>query len=394
MSEPRKLVRIGELLNAAGILSQEQLKEALRRAAETDLPLGKILVWSGYVTDEILRSAVHVQCLLNDKAIPLEGAVAWLAREAGKEPGKEGEKKPAKSNDAATNRLGELLLAAEMVTENELEDALSDSVATGLPLGRVLVYTKNLPDLFVSAGLDAQAAVREGRINREAAIDALMRVKKHDISFDKALTDLGFEAGVHGFSQVASLLRAAGVLSEPKLATAQEMAIVKGKQLSDVLLEFKFLPEKVVSVTMVACRDLVADKIDMSKAVTMIKRAVEMGFDYEGSNSSGGEAEGEQQLGVSAADLLKLARLIDVNEIKKVSPPQLLDTQFVANNANPDRTVDMTLTTALKCVEMIDAGELTLEQAIIVLHYTCRKSVSLPVVLELIGVRVPEPEGA
>ena len=45
-------------------------------------------------------------------------------------------------------------------------------------------------------------------------------------------------------------------------------------------------------------------------------------------------------------------------------------------------------------LSVIDAGDLTLEQAIIVLHYTCRKSISLPVVLELIGVRVPEPEGA
>lgn len=393
MSEPRKLVRIGELLTAAGILTPEQLREGLRRAAETDLPLGKILVWSGYVTDEILRSAVHVQCLLNDKAIPLEGAVAWLSREAGKDPGKEGEKRSLKGNEAVSNRLGDLLLAANMVTETQLDEALSDSSATGLPLGRVLVYTKNLPDLYVSAALDAQSAVREGRINREVAIDALSLVKRRDISFDKALSELGFTTVAQGFSQIASLLRAAGVLSEPKLATAQEMAIVKGRSLTEILLDFKFLPEKVVSVTMVACRELVADKIEMSKAVAMIKRAVEIGFDGDPS-SGGSQPAGDPNPSVSAADLLKLARLIDVNEIKKVSPPQLLDSNFCASNANPDRTVDMTLQVALKCVEMIDAGDLTLEQAIIVLHYTCRKSVSLPVVLELIGVRVPEPEGA
>src|SRR5579862_4779302 len=126
MAEPRKLVRIGELLTTAGILTQEQLREGLRRAAETDLPLGKILVWSGYVTDEILRSAVHVQCLLNDKAIPLEGAVAWLAKEAGKNP--DSEKRVLQGHEATSNRLGDLLLAASMVSEPDIDDALYDSL--------------------------------------------------------------------------------------------------------------------------------------------------------------------------------------------------------------------------------------------------------------------------
>ncbi|HEY9791211.1 MAG TPA: hypothetical protein V6D22_12480 [Candidatus Obscuribacterales bacterium] len=386
MSEPRKLVRIGELLTVAGILTQEQLKEALCRAAETDLPLGKILVWSGYVTDEILRSAVHVQCLLNDKAIPLEGAVAWLAREAGKEA-PNGERRPLESVESTSNRLGELLFEAGMVREPELDEALADSLATGLPLGRILVYTKNLPDLFISAALDAQVAIREQKINREAAIDALRLVHSKSISFDKALKEMGFATDHHGFSQIVSLLRASGVMSEPKLATAQEMALVKGRTLPDILIDFRFLPEKVVLVATQACHDLIADKIPMGKAVGMIKRAVENNLEPSDTNMlvKTGPA-------ISAADLLKLARLVDSNEIRKVSPPALLNSAHLRQSKDDEEkaNVDQTLTIALKCVDLIDKNILSLEQAIVVLHYCCRKGLGLPTVLTLIGVHTDE----
>jgi hypothetical protein len=388
MSEPRKLVRIGELLTTAGILTQEQLKEALCRAAETELPLGKILVWSGYVTDEILRSAVHVQCLLNDKAIPLEGAVTWLAREAGREPpGTNSDRKSQlKPTEGTSNRLGELLLAAGMVSESQLDEALADSLATGLPLGRMLVYTKNVSELYISAALDAQNAIRESKLNREAALDALMLVRNRNISFDRALSELGFDAEVHGFTQIVTLIRASGIMSEPKLATAQEMALVKGKSLSEILIDFKFLPEKVVLVATQACADVLTDKISANKAISVIKRAVEKNFDPSSHKTAVKTAPA-----ISAADLLKLARLVDYDEIRKVSPPELLNS-VNEPDANGDglKNVDTTLTTALKCVELIDKNVLSLEQAIVVLHYCCRKSLALEKVLQLIGIRSTE----
>jgi hypothetical protein len=251
----------------------------------------------------------------------------------------------------------------------------------------MLVYSKNLPDLFVTAALDAQIAVREGKINREAAIDALSRVKQRNISFDKALADLGFGTDHQGFSQIISLLRASGVMSEPKLATAQEMALVKGRTLPEILIDFRFLPEKVVLVATQACHDVIADKLPMTKAVSMIKRAVEKNFDSDSQS-----AAAKTGPAISASDLLKLARLLDSNEIRKVSPPALLNSESQAKTASTRQNVDLTLTTALKCVELIDKKVLSLEQAIVVLHYCCRKSLSLPDVLQSIGINIPDSE--
>lgn len=388
MTEPRKLVRIGELLTTAGIVTQDQLKEGLRRAAETDLPLGKILVWSGYVSDELMRSAVHVQCLLNDKAIELADAAAWLAQEAGKQAGtKPGNSTPLKENvdkDAVSSRLGELLLEAGMISIEQLEEALADSTATSLPLGRVLVYTKNIPDNHISAALDAQASVRERRINREAAIDALKQVREQGITFDKALVNLGFASFPNGAAQFVSLLRVSGVLSEPKLATAQEMAETKGRPLTDILVEFRFLPERVVRVATQTCNELLAGNINMSKALALVKRSVETNFEANDTPTVP-----KNDTVVSAADLLKLARLIDADQIRKVTPVELQ--AFSITNSRSEN-VDNTLKIALKCVELIEKKYLTLEQAIVVLHYCCRKSLGLRVVLELMGIAVTEED--
>jgi hypothetical protein len=388
VTEPRKLVRIGELLTIAGIVSPEQLREGLRRAAETDLPLGKILVWSGYVSDELLRSAVHVQALLNDKAIDISDAAAWLAREAGKEIGGKSSAKAAESAPAreivdkeiVSSRLGELLLLADMVDEAQLEEALADSSATGLPLGRVLVYTKNVPDHYISAALDAQASVRERRINREAALDALRMVRQQGVSFDRALANLGFTSFPNGAAQFVSLLRVSGVLSEAKLATAQEMAETKGRPLTEILVEFKFLPERVVKTATQTCNELLSGVINMSKALAMVKRSVETNFEVNETPSMP-----RSESAVSAADLLKLARLIDADQIRKVTPAELQ--AFSITNSRAEN-VDNTLQIALKCVELIEKKYLSLEQAIVVLHYCCRKALSLPVVLELMGISV------
>jgi hypothetical protein len=379
ITEPRKLVRIGELLTIAGIVTHEQLREGLRRAAETDLPLGKILVWSGYVTDETLRQVVHVQCLLNDKAIHIDDAVSWLSQDVGKKiPDRALAPIPQPEKEATSHRLGELLLAAGMITEQTLDEALADSLATGLPLGRILVYTKNVPDLYISAALDAQVATREHRINREAAIDAMRIVKSRNCGFDAALNELGFSPDKHGFSQLISLLRVSGVISESKLTTAQEMSISKGKPLADILIEFRFLDARVVRVALTVTNDLVNGAIPMSKAISLLRRTVENKFDDS-------DAQGTTKSGtvVSASDLLKLARLIDADQIKRVSPPELQT--FSVTNSRQEN-VDQTLTIALKCVDLIERKEMTLEQAIVVLHFCCRKNIALPVVLGLMGV--------
>ena len=53
------LVPIGELLTRAGILSDTSLSDALSKAKERSLPLGKVLIMLGYIkTNQMMETSV------------------------------------------------------------------------------------------------------------------------------------------------------------------------------------------------------------------------------------------------------------------------------------------------------------------------------------------------
>ncbi len=56
MTEYSQHLRLGDLLMEAGILSSTYIKEALARYEEQGLPIGKVLVVSGYLSDAELRT--------------------------------------------------------------------------------------------------------------------------------------------------------------------------------------------------------------------------------------------------------------------------------------------------------------------------------------------------
>ena len=92
--------KLGELLVRGGVLTADELDDALRAHDESGGPLGEILVERRLISPPKL--------------------VDMLALQRGWRP------------------LGELLVARGMITEAELDDALTQQIQTGQPLGEVL----------------------------------------------------------------------------------------------------------------------------------------------------------------------------------------------------------------------------------------------------------------
>jgi len=78
MPEERKQMRIGDLLMHSGIVTSEYIKDALQNFEQRGLPIGKVLVMSGYLSEQQLRTALEVQSLLNDGLLPLDVAINVL----------------------------------------------------------------------------------------------------------------------------------------------------------------------------------------------------------------------------------------------------------------------------------------------------------------------------
>lgn len=138
-------IKIGELLVMAESISEADLNAATSTAGETGLPIGRVLVMSGFIADKELQAAIQAQSMIKDEQVDLALAISALKIATKKEVSLEEalrEEGWLANKGVRTAKLGELLRNAEIISQEQLDEALKTSQETGLPLGRILVLTQ------------------------------------------------------------------------------------------------------------------------------------------------------------------------------------------------------------------------------------------------------------
>lgn len=77
--------------------------------------------------------------------------------------------------EGETAKLGELLVAAELITPEELNEFLKVGEKDQIPLGRVLVQSRTIPRSIITLALNLQTSLRRKEIHLEVAIDQLKK---------------------------------------------------------------------------------------------------------------------------------------------------------------------------------------------------------------------------
>lgn len=176
-NKKRKLseIRIGEFIAALDVLPPTKLKPALKVSQDLGLPLGRTLVVRGLLTNEEVNNLLDLHSLFKrgsvefsnvSEAYSMSKRRGWQAREALSALG-------CAVDDIETVRLGELLLNAELLSEDSLNDALKLQSYCGLPLGRILCVDSNLSEEIVNSALEYQNGVRTNSMEYQDAIDKL-----------------------------------------------------------------------------------------------------------------------------------------------------------------------------------------------------------------------------
>lgn len=171
-----KDVKIGELLTGVGVVTSGDLQEAIQIAKRMNLPIGRVIVMSGVITEQNLQFALEAQSLIRDNFLDMDTAVSAL-----KSCYKKGtslqealaELRWAPRQDISSNKLGELLIDSDMVSQHQLDNALHASFETGMPLGGTLVIQGVLSAQLLPMVLTAQEQIREGKISRAEAVENL-----------------------------------------------------------------------------------------------------------------------------------------------------------------------------------------------------------------------------
>ena len=135
-------------------------------------------------------------------------------------------------------RLCQLLIESGSVSEADINNAVEASAASGLPLGRVLVVRRVVPETLVYAALTGQVLIKEGKITSDQAIAGLKLATKDRIGIEVALTRLGaIPATRTDPIRLGELLSAAGLVSEIDLLSAVEKGMGHEMPIGQVLLK-------------------------------------------------------------------------------------------------------------------------------------------------------------
>lgn len=247
-------VRLGDLLTGAGLLQASDLREAMMISKQQGLPVGRVLIMSGYLTEQHLQAAVQAQSLLKDGLIEFDLVIKALTMVGTEEITLEEAFKRLKWNqqsDAVTNKLGELLLAADIVPVDALNAALLQCQSIGLPLGRVLIGNGNLTEQMLAATLNAQVFIRDKKLTREQAIQGLRSAKERQIPIEQYLAETGaLSLPTAETVRLGELFVMAGLIDEPALMSAVEVGLLNEQPVGQVLLQTNLISQEILDAAL------------------------------------------------------------------------------------------------------------------------------------------------
>lgn len=176
MPDDDRMIKVGDMLVRANVVSSSDITEAIQVSKRLNIPIGRVLISSGCVTEKLLHSALDLQSLIRDGEIQLDSAVKAL----------EGiEKSGSSVKDAldqldfrptygkGNNNLADLLIDSNLVSEEQVDDALKTAFEHGTPLGSTLVFQGALSPNFFPSISAIQEKVSKGELNHSDAINEL-----------------------------------------------------------------------------------------------------------------------------------------------------------------------------------------------------------------------------
>lgn len=274
-------IRLGILMIDAGLITRDDLEECLAMAKETGLPVGKIFLLSGKTSEPVLLATVQAQSLLKDGIISLETSYKALKKvaQSGLTLDEALKQLKVEVDDVKVNKLGELLVEANFVSEEQLNEALEGSADTGLPFGRMLVLNGIINEAQLAATLNAQILVRDQKITKEQAIEGLKQARRRQIAVEVPLMEKGFYTVQPRESvRLGELLTLSGMVSESQILSAVELGLVSQKPLGKVLTEQNLVSESVLRIALKIQELVESGTLKPAQAAEVMTKSTEGGL--------------------------------------------------------------------------------------------------------------------
>lgn len=245
-------MQLGRLLQTLGIVSPDALEAAISIANETSISVDRALIMSGHLSGRQLQWTVQLHTLLRENVISLQKAARVADLMSSKGMTIQRALNCVDSSDALrvleknATRIGDLLTAAELISEEELEDALMKADYFGIPLGRYLSISNLITAQLLESITNVQRYVRQGRMQKADAVVAIKRSarRQHELRKNGSADDAHI-VPLHSV-RLGELLTLAGVVTELQLETAVETGLRNNSPVGEILVSFGYVTQLVL----------------------------------------------------------------------------------------------------------------------------------------------------
>lgn len=359
----------------------------MRSSRSKKLQIGQVLVMSGYMTSRDLQLVLEAQSMLRDRTIDLNLAIQCIkvARKIGGNFSDVLEDYDATAAQRArTGKLGELLLEAGLVGEEDLSEAMERSVNTGMPLGRMLVLNRILPSEVLQKALEVQVRLRDEVVTREEAILELRQAAGLEGDAPKAVVEDKHKK--KPVVRLGELLVMAGILNENDVMDALEWGLANQQPIGIVLVSQELITKELLDAALFFQNAVRDGKMDAMKACELLSEVFSTGCTPEEALADATPSRTRQEPEVppiTYQQLITMSRVVTDEEIESAFDLEKQNAALIGKVLVLTGLMDVpTLQNTLRCYQMVAKGWLTPDDAIASLDYCLHQNADMPMAFE------------
>jgi|GEM_PF-511676 len=179
---------------------------------------------------------------------------------------------PINKHRDKSNRLGELFAETGIIDHSAIAEGLSIAKRTSFPIGRVLVMTGWIDDHDINCGVEVQALLRAGTIDKALAKDLLRFSHLNKVDINEAFRLNGLSRnGDNPTSRLGKLMLAAGVADAGKLVQANREAQRHQCTLGSAMIMLRMITPKTLEGALNLQIMMRERKIDFPQAIAFLK---------------------------------------------------------------------------------------------------------------------------
>jgi hypothetical protein len=387
---------LGELITAAAILRTETFDEARSQASQSGLPVGRVLVMSGHLGEGDLTSALQAAQMVREGKLTKTQATQAL-RQAYHQCMPLGDVVDELRDYTPQTMLGELLLAAKVVSISKLARFEPQARENSLTLGQVLTRYGIISISLLSDAVQLLVLVRSNQINFQQAAATIYAICCSQADLDTTVAALtGKKQAELDQSRIGKLLQAAGVINDEEQLLAAEMGIESNRSYGEVLIEYKVLEPYVLDSAASLQAMLIAGSLTEVQVIDLLKQVIARQAPLHQI------LEELHDLKSRVVALLKAAVLINDDDIAYALRQFPAYSDDTARALIAAKFIDLpTVRKAVHCLKLMQAGQINENMAAVALRHSNRRGVSIedaikimtddrPCTLSTLGLKIVE----